>query len=277
MSGGRPARDGDRFEGLHAIITGGSSGIGLATARALGVRGSRVSLLARGEDRLRVAAQQLAATGVQVATTAADVSDPVAVGEGIESMVARQGPCDILVTSAGTVHPGHFPAIDRDTFRQEMDVNYFGTLYAIQAVIPSMIERKQGTIVGVSSAAGLMGVYGYTTYAPTKFAVRGLLESLRAEMVPHNVSVRCVFPADIDTPGLQTENLTKPAETSAATGSIRVRPPEVVADAIIAGIAGRRFAIYSDAQTRMLARWVSLIEGLLNRTLDKRISKIRAS
>lgn len=96
-------------------------------------------------------------------------------------------------------------------------------------------------------------------------------------MVPYNVSVHCVFPADIDTPGLQTENLARPKETVAATGSIRVRKPEAVAEAIVAGIAGRRFAIYSDPQTRMLARWLSLIDGFLNRTIDKRIKKIGPS
>ena len=91
-----------------------------------------------------------------------------------------------------------------------MDVNYFGTLNAIKAVVPSMIERHHGIIVGVSSAAGILGMFGYTAYSPTKFAVRGLLESLRAEMKPHNVAVHCVFPADIDTPQLEFENRTKP-------------------------------------------------------------------
>ena len=81
-------------------------------------------------------------------------------------------------------HPGRFLELDDDVFRSQMELDYFGTLHAIRAVAPSMVERRRGTIVGVSSSAGLIGVYGYTAYGATKYAVRGLLDALRAEMRP---------------------------------------------------------------------------------------------
>ena len=87
-----------------------------------------------------------------------------------------------------------------------MELNYFGTLYPVRAVVPSMIERRQGHLMLVSSAAGIVGVYGYSAYAPAKFAVRGLAETLRAELKPHGIVVGCAYPPDIDTPGLEAED-----------------------------------------------------------------------
>jgi 3-dehydrosphinganine reductase len=158
-----------------------------------------------------------------------------------------------------------------------MEVNYFGTLQAIRSVSPSMMERRQGTIVGVSSAAGLLGVFGYTAYSPTKFAVRGLLECLRAEMTPYNVGVHCVFAGDVDTPQLEYENKIKPPETAAVSGTISVLPPDRVAQAIVKGISRRRFAITPDGQTRVLAKSVSLINGWLNWEADRRVRNLQAN
>ena len=84
-----------------------------------------------------------------------------------------------------------------------------------------MIERRRGSFVGVSSAAGLVGVFGYTAYAPTKFAVRGFLESLRGELLPYGIHVGCSFPPDTDTPQLEDENRYKPKETKAISGTIK--------------------------------------------------------
>ena len=92
-----------------------------------------------------------------------------------------------------------------------------------------MIERRRGSIVGVSSAAGLVGVFGYTAYAPTKFAVRGFLETLRGELAPYGIHVGCSFPPDTDTPQLADENRYKPKETKAISGTIKPLSAERVA------------------------------------------------
>jgi len=192
--------------GAHAIVTGGSAGIGLAVAERLAAKGARVSLIARDPARLAAAASRVPGS----ATAAADVTDPVALGAAIDRLVAERGPCDVLVTSAGSAHPGYFLELDDAVFRDQMELDYFGTLHAIRAVLPSMVERRRGTVVGISSDAGLIGVFGYTAYGATKFAVRGLLDALRAEMRPHGVHVLCAYPPDTDTPGFEAENRLKP-------------------------------------------------------------------
>ena len=257
--------------GVHAIVTGGSAGIGLAVASRLAERGARVSIIARDPARLAAAAARIP----DLATASADVTDAAALRAAVDGLVAERGPCDVLVTSAGAAHPGRFLELDDDVFRSQMELDYFGTLHAIRAVAPSMVERRRGTIVGVSSSAGLIGVYGYTAYGATKYAVRGLLDALRAEMRPHGVQVLCAFPPDTDTPGFAAENLLKPAETAAVSAGIRVRTPEAVARAIVDGIERSRVVITADAQTALLARIGGLLRPLLDRVMDRAASKAK--
>ena len=264
------------LRGAHAIITGGSSGIGLATARLLAERGTTVSLLARGRARLDEAAAELRAAGATVHTRAADVADGAALSAAIAALEAESGPCDLLVACAGLARPGHFLELGDEVFREMIEVDYFGTLYAIQAVVPGMVARGRGSVVAVSSAAGLLGIYGYSAYGPAKFAVRGLMESLRAELKPHGVHVGVVYPPDVDTPQLASENRFKPAETFAIGGTISPLKPEVVGRAIVAGIESRRFGICPDLGTRALARFGGVLAPLLNRVFDRRVAAVRA-
>jgi len=255
----------------HAVVTGGSSGIGLATALELARRGAHLTLVARGADRLAEAEQLVTKAGAPVARLASvDVADQVAVQRAIADAAVALGPVDILVTSAGIARPGRFTELEDDVFRSMMDVDYFGTLWPIRAVAPAMVKRRRGSIVGVSSAAGLVGVYGYTAYGAAKFAVRGLLEALRGEMAPHGVHVGCVFPPDVDTPQLADENRFKPAETRAISGAIKPLDAAAVATSILAGIEHGRFEIVPDLATRALARTASLVPGAYRRWFDHR-------
>ena len=257
------------LSGAHAIITGGSSGIGLATARLLVARGATVSLLARGADRLASAAAGLPGT---VHTRAVDVSDQAALTKAIGGLTDAAGPCDVLVSCAGLARPGRFVELPDEVFRQMIEVDYFGTLYALRAVVPGMVERGRGSVVAVSSAAGLIGVYGYSAYGPAKFAVRGLMESLRAELTPHGVHVGVVYPPDVDTPQLAEENQWKPAETRAVSGTIKPLRAEVVAASIVTGIERRQFVICPDLATKALSRLGSVLAPALNWSFDRRIA-----
>lgn len=253
------------FGGAHAIVTGGSAGIGLAVAEQLAARGTSVSIIARDPARLAAAATRVPGA----ATASADVTDPAALGAAIERLVADRGPCDLLVTSAGAAHPGYFLELDEAVFRDQMELDYFGTLHAVRAVLPAMVERRSGTIVGISSDAGLIGVFGYTAYGATKFAVRGLLDALRAEMRPHGVRVLCAYPPDTDTPGFAAENLLKPAETAAISAGITLRSAEEVAAAIVEGIERGRVVITADVQSALLARAAGLLRPVLDRVMDR--------
>jgi len=255
--------------GAHVVITGGSSGIGLATAREAVARGARVSLLARNEARLVDAA---AAVGA-VATASVDVAQAAALRAAIDSVVAKGGPCDVLLTAAGSAHPGYFEQLDDAVFRDQMEVDYFGTLHAVRAVVPSMIERGRGHVVTVSSTAGLIGVFGYSAYAPAKYAVRGLAETLRSELAPHGIVVACVYPPDTRTPGFDAESELKPPETERISAAIKPREPVDVARAIVRGIEKDRLVITADAQTAALARGAGVLGPYVRWSMDRRIRR----
>jgi 3-dehydrosphinganine reductase len=266
-----------RLADAHAIVTGGSSGMGLATARLLAARGARVSLVARDEGRLAAAADAIRVGGApaDVATAAADVTDAEALAAAFAALTSCFGACDVLVTSAGSAHPGYFEALDADVFREQMDVDYFGTLHAVRAVVPSMIERRRGHVVMVSSTAGIIGVFGYSAYAPAKFAVRGLAETLRAELAPYGVVVACAYPPDTITPGFERENSLKPPETARISAAIKPRAAEHVARAIVRGIERDHLVISADFQTAALARAAGLLAPFVRSSMDRDVRRTR--
>ena len=261
-------------EARHAIVTGGSRGLGRSIAALMAARGHRVSLIARDAARLEAAVNSMPG---QVTSEVADVTDTGQLTRAVANLVARSGPCDVLVATAGGARPGNFLELDDDVFRSQMELNYFGVLNAVRAVTPSMVERRTGSIVAIASTAALIGVYGYAAYAPSKFAVRGLMEVLRSELKPHGVHVGCAFPPDMDTPGLAAENLTKPEEGARISAGIKPRDPDDVARAVLRGIEHHRFLITADPQTAALARVAGLFGPLLNRLMDRTVSKVQES
>jgi len=255
------------------MITGGSRGIGLALAETCAAAGARISLLARGAEGLVAAATQVqrAVPGAPVRTAAADVADPEALGDAVATLTAALGPPDVLVTSAGYARPGPFADLDLAEFRAQMEVDYFGTLHTVRAVVPAMVERRRGHLVLVSSTVAFVGVYGYSAYAPAKHAVRGLAETLRPELKPHGIVVACAYPPDTDTPGYAEENLHKPEVTRRISASIRPRSAPVVAAAIRRGIERDRRVITADPGTAFLARAGALVAPVLHRSLDRHL------
>lgn len=252
----------------HVVITGGSEGIGFAIADRAVSRGARVSLVARREAPLVAAAARLGA-GTRWAT--ADVRDRAALGSAIGDLVAAQGACDVLVANAGYALPGRFWELPDDEFRAEMEVNYLGAVHAASAVVADMRTRRRGHLCFVSSTAGLLGVYGYSAYSPTKFAIRGLAETLRSELAPDGVVVSVVYPPDTDTPGFVKENEHKPAETAAISGAITPVPAEEVAAAAVKGIEHDRFTICVDPMTATLARGAGVLAPVVRRVMDRQI------
>lgn len=256
----------------HVLITGGSSGIGLALARQAAAAGARVSLVAR--DAVKLAAARDAVGGATFSTVA-DVAVETQVLAAINAAERIHGPVDVLIASAGVAEPGYFADLPTAAFERAMAVNYFGTLYALKAVVPAMRARGRGAVVLISSGAGLHGFFGYTAYAPSKFALSGLAEALRAEMQGTGVHVMIVYPPDTDTPQLTAENRTKPIETKAITAGGGLWTAEAVAQATLAGLARGRFAITSGAPVTALYRLNSLLRPILFWRFDRQARNAR--
>lgn len=257
--------------GRHAIVTGGSSGIGLALVRRLVALGARTSVVALDDDDLA----RLRAELPTVTSIGADVSDRLQAEAAVAACVDVHGPCDLLATCAGIVRPGRFLELDDVDFEQQMRVNYFGTLWPIRAVVPAMVAGRSGTVVAISSFGGLMGVFGLSGYAPSKYAVRGLCETLRQELRPHGVHVACVYPTDVDTPMLAYETPLHPPEQDAVQGTVKPMPPEAVVDAVLDGLRRRRTRIYPGRSTAVLARLVTSAPELATWYADRAIAKVR--
>lgn len=202
------------YTGNTALITGGSSGIGLALAKQLASRGAHVWILGRDQGKLDKARQDLLADrqspDQQVIPIAADVSQYEQMQSALAPLFEQHGTPDMLFNSAGLTYPGEFCDLDLKIFHEMMDVNYFGTLYAARLVAPGMVQRGSGLIVNISSLVGIQGLYGYSTYSPSKFAVVGLSDVLRYEMKPKGIQVAVVFPSDTITPQLAFEENLKP-------------------------------------------------------------------
>ena len=263
----------------HTIITGGSSGIGKATAKLLAQQGANISLIARDRSKLEIAQQEIKSAAInsqqQILIFVADVSIQQEINGAIENAIALLGTPDLLITSAGIAHPGYFAEIPLKIFEQTMAINYFGSLYAVKAVLPSMEKSKAGNIVLISSGAGIIGIYGYTAYCPSKFALRGLAESLRGELKPKGIGVTIVYPPDTDTPQLAAENKIKPLETQKITATAKAWKAEAVAEEIIRGVKKGRFAIAPGTELTILNRLHSAIFPLLNWYFDRIVQQVK--
>lgn len=266
------------FYGKVAFISGGSSGIGLETAKLFFRKGAHVCLLARERERLKSALSQVEGArqspeqycGIFVA----DVTDlhqcETAVAEAIKSC----GSPDILVNCAGDVEVGLFQKTEIKALHQIMEVNYFGTVNMVLVCLPSMLERRSGHIINVSSVYGFIGGYGYSAYCASKFAVRGFSDSLRAELKPLGIDVSVIFPQNTDTPQLERENRRKPAVVKHLDRT-KIMTPVKVAEAIYKGITRRQYIVIPGVEGKLLYWMVSLAGPAMYSLLDRLVARAR--
>jgi 3-dehydrosphinganine reductase len=262
-----------------ALVTGGSSGIGFAVARLLARRGSHVWLVARNPDRISAAVHRLeqdrGSPEQQIHGLPVDVSDAAQVFAAVERIQSEAGPPHLVINSAGQAYPGYVDQIELETFRQLMDVNYFGSVYTTKAVLPKMLERGWGHLVFISSLGGLISAFGYTAYSASKFALHGFSDALRQEIHPRGIKVSIVCPSDTDTPQLAYENGFKPAETRALAANASILTPEYVAEQMLSGISQGRYLIIPGMDAKLFYLLKRLLGGGFDRAMDWIIARAR--
>jgi NADP-dependent 3-hydroxy acid dehydrogenase YdfG len=195
----------DALKGRKAIVTGASSGIGEATARALAAEGAAVALGARRKDRLDDLAKRIEADGGTAHALEVDISDEGAARDFIQGAAEQMGGLDILVNNAGVMLLGAVTGADTDEWRTMVDVNVLGLLYCTHAALPLMQEGGGGHIINLSSVAGRTANLGSGVYNFTKWGVTGFSEALRQEALHAGIRVTVIEPGFVATE-LQEQN-----------------------------------------------------------------------
>ena len=233
----------------RVLITGGSSGIGLATAKALAAKGARLVIAGRREHTLSEAATELRNSGAAVHAVTADVTTAEGRTRVLRSAQAQLGGLDIIINNAGGVRAGRLENISEATIRAMIEVNLIAPILLTRAALPDLRRSSQGLIVNVTSGIALTGVPFYCSYAAAKSGFARFGEALRRELKGEGIHVLTVYPGATETP------LMASSKTGSELGFTR-EPASTVAAAIIKGIEIDAFEVTRGGQAR--AKMVTL-------------------
>jgi Short-chain dehydrogenases of various substrate specificities len=240
------------------IITGASSGIGLACALEFASRGARLALAARSLDKLESIQKELQSKGSDVIVVKTDVSIDEDCKHLIEQTISAFGRIDVLVNNAGLSMRAAFADTDIKVLKTLMDVNFWGTVYCTKYALPWLLKSK-GSVVGISSIAGFMGLPGRTGYSASKFAMHGFLETLRTENLKTGLHVL------IAAPGFTASNVRKVALT--ASGQQQGETPRAEDKMMSAEAVAKHLAKAIIKRKRTLI--LTFVEGKLTVFLNK--------
>jgi 3-oxoacyl-[acyl-carrier protein] reductase len=185
--------------GQVAFVTGGATGIGLATARALAARGAAVAIFNRNQERAQEAVAGLRAAGGTAHAFATDIADPSSVETAFTAALAQLSRVDILVNNSGITRDGLLLRMTDDQWQQVIDTNLGGAFRCCRAVARAMMKARYGRIINVSSVVGLMGNAGQANYAASKAGLLGLTRALARELASRGITVNAVCPGYIAT------------------------------------------------------------------------------
>ena len=229
-----------KLKNKKAIITGGSRGLGKATAIAFAKEGIDVAITGRNEEKLKETISELKALGVKATYEVFDIGNYEAVKIGIKNIIATLGSVDILVNNAGIADFGTLNEMEVKTWENIIQTNVLGMYYVTKEVLPYLIEKNEGDIINISSTAGLNGNANTSAYSASKFAVIGMSQSLMKEVRKNNIRVCTLTPSTIATDMALDLGITD--------GNVeKVLQPEDFAELIVANLNLPRRAMLASA------------------------------
>ncbi|HEX9007250.1 MAG TPA: SDR family NAD(P)-dependent oxidoreductase [Bacteroidota bacterium] len=240
------------------VITGASSGIGRACALRFAARGARLMLSGRNPGRLQDAAREAEALGAPVGYRPADVTDLHAMQELVAEAERQFGPVDIAVACAGQYIRAHASELRPEMLRASLEVNLFGSMNLIFAVLPGMLERRRGRVVAVTSVDGKKGLPLDAAYCAAKFAMTGLLDCMRQDLRGSGVRLCNVLPGRVDTPmiaGLQVPRVSRKISAERVARAVERATRSGRAEVIVP-LAGPKTLIVAGACSPRLADWL---------------------
>jgi short-subunit dehydrogenase len=234
--------------GKRVLITGGSSGIGLALARACLAKGAKVTITGRRPEALAAALQELRQTSASVWSVAADVATPEGRAATIHGAIDALGGLDVLINNAGGVRAGRLENIPEAELQAMLDVDLLAPILLTRAALPALRASGDAMIVNVTSGAALIGTPFYATYAATKAGLARFGEALRRELKGEGIHVLTAYPGGTDTPMMKSNR------AGPELGFAR-EPASTVADAILDGIEADAFEVVrgGEARAQMIA------------------------
>ncbi|MBO4229093.1 MAG: SDR family NAD(P)-dependent oxidoreductase [Clostridia bacterium] len=253
-----------KMEGIRAAITGASSGIGRATALRMAKEGADLALIARNRERLEETAEAVRALSRKAVVLEADITDPQQVRNAVDEAVRQLGGLDVFHCNAGIYLRCEAKDLRMDQIRKIMEVNYFGCLNCVYAVLPLFLDQKKGTIVTTCSMDGKKGVPPDAAYVGSKFAMNGFFQVLRQELRGTGIHVATIYPSRMDTPQI------------AHVDCPRITPkgdPDLVAKAVIRAVVKKKKELmvpgfschlltWADAISPSLSDWLVRVNGL---------------
>ena len=239
-----------QLNGRVAVITGGASGIGRATARRLAREGCRLALVDLNANRLAETAAEIESSGTRVSQHVADVADPERMKTLPAEVVAQHGGVHILINNAGVSVIKSFREHSLEDLQWQVGINFWGVIHGCKFFLDELLEADEAHIINVSSMFGFMGVPGQSSYCATKFAVRGFTESLWAELRDTSVGVTSIHPGGIATNIAETVRVVEEDARARLQRSFDRygHPPEQVADAIVRGIRSDKLRVIVGAE-----------------------------
>ncbi|MGE3973090.1 MAG: SDR family oxidoreductase [Bdellovibrionales bacterium] len=258
------------YKNKICYVFGGSEGIGASLCEQLLVSGATVISLSRSSEKLETFREQIEQRygeniEQKLKVYPIDVSDFFEVKESVEELVSLYGVPDYAFQCAGFARPGFLHEQDIQVFQSMMDTNYFGTVHIAKSLAPYWLEEKKGHFIACSSIAGFLGLFGYTGYCASKFAVIGFCEALKREWESSGIRISVICPPNTKTPGLTEENKFKPAEVLKTEEKVKCVEPEFVADYALKALEKNPFLIIPTFDGKMANYLNRFAPAILNR------------